>query len=229
LADTVASVYILNTDYDSFTQPHDLTTQPMTHPNSRYASYFGAILPILCLAGALMLGACSPKNDNISALQQEVWKNPEDTATMLKLGNAYAQQNRYDEAEETYKNALALDPELDAAYHSLGAVYFNRQDYPQARDWFKRHLARSPKDSLRLYDLGNALMQMKEYAKAADAYSAAIDNSHSFTEAHYNLAVCFARTGRMDEARQIYNWLLDKNNYLAVSLQNHLQGGKQAD
>ncbi len=91
------------------------------------------------------------------------------------------------------------------------------------------HLERSPKDSLRLYDLGNALMQMKAYAEAADAYGEAIDNSRSFTEAHYNLAVCFIKTGRMDEARQIYNWLLDKNNYLAVSLQNHLQGGKQAD
>jgi len=102
------------------------------------------------------------------------------------------------------------------------------QDYPQARDWFKRHLARSPKSSLRLYDLGNALMQMKEYAKAADAYSAAIDNSHSFTEAHYNLAVCFARTGRMDEARQIYNWLLDKTLSCRLSAKPSARG-KQAD
>jgi len=121
-----------------------------------------------------MLGACNPKNNNISELQQEVWKNPEDTAAMLRLGNAYAQQSRYDEAEETYKNALALDPELDAAYHSLGAVYFNRQDYPQARDWFSRHLARSPKDSLRLYDLGNALMQMKEMGIYEYPYAAGI-------------------------------------------------------
>lgn len=230
LADTVASVYILlHRPVESFAQTIDLTCRPMTHTNNRYTSYSRVILPILCLAGVIMLGACSQKNNNISELQQEVWKNPEDTAAMLRLGNAYAQQNRYDEAEETYKNALALDPELDAAYHSLGAVSFNRQDYPRAREWFSLHLERSPKDSLRLYDLGNALMQMKAYAEAADAYGEAIDNSRSFTEAHYNLAVCFIKTGRMDEARQIYNWLLDKNNYLAVSLQNHLQGGKQAD
>lgn len=180
----------------------------------------------LSLGALPLLSGCSKPQNEIRRLQQEVWQRPGDTATLLSLANAYARSKQYDLAAETYLEALKLDPELDAAYHSLGAVRFNQERYPEARDWFQKHLERAPSDSLRHYDLGNALMQLKDYRGAAAAYEGAIEHSHAFTEAHYNLAVCFTHLGRMTEARQIYDWLLDKNNYLAVSLQSHLKGEK---
>ena len=66
-------------------------------------------------------------------------------------------------------------------------------------------------------------MQLKQFDKAAEYYNEAIDNSESFVDAHYNLAVCYNETGRKAEAEAIYKWLLDKNNYLAVSLQKHFK------
>lgn len=184
--------------------------------------------PLLLLAFCALplLSGCTKPQDDIKGLQQAVWQHPEDTGALLRLGNAYARQKRYDEAADTYTAALKVDPELDPAYHSLGAVRFNQERYEEARDWFRKHLERAPTDSLRHYDLGNALMQLKDYHGAAAAYEGAIEHSRSFTEAHYNLAVCFTHIGRMAEARQIYDWLLDKNNYLAVSLQSHLKGEK---
>ena len=108
-------------------------------------------------------------------------------------------------------------------FSALAAVAFNQKNYGEAEKYFQQHLEHSPKDSLRLYDLGNAQMQLRQFDKAAKSYSEAIENSDSFTDAHYNLAVCYIRTGRRADAEAIYKWLLVKNNYLAISLQKHLK------
>ena len=188
-----------------------------------------ALLRLIVLALLPLLAACSGGNGELKKLQQEAWTQPDNPALLVRLGNAYAVESRYEEASRAYLDALAIDADIDEAYHSLGAVRFNQGNFAEAREWFQKHLERAPEDSLRHYDLGNALMQLQEYEDAASAYSQAIAYSTAFVEAHYNLAVCFTKTGRMAEARQIYDWLLDKNNYLAVSLESHLTGENKED
>lgn len=178
-------------------------------------------LALMMLVVLTMLVSCK-KLDEVNALQQQVWKEPQNAGAYLRLGHAYARGQRFAEAAEAYKSALRINPKLDEAYHALGAVAFNQKNYSEALKYFQQDLERSPKDSLRLYDIGNVYMQLKEFNKAAKFYSEAIDNSDSFAEAHYNLAVCYIRTGRKAEVHAIYEWLLKKNNYLAFSLKKHL-------
>lgn len=178
---------------------------------------------LILLAGMSILTSCNRTENDINSLQQQVWKNPRNARAYMLLGNACARARRYSEASAAYKSALAINPELDDAFHALAAVAFNQKNYGEAEKYFQQHLEHSPKDSLRLYDLGNAQMQLRQFDKAAKSYSEAIENSDSFTDAHYNLAVCYIRTGRKAEAEVIYKWLLVKNNYLAISLQKHLK------
>ncbi|NTU96316.1 MAG: tetratricopeptide repeat protein [Chlorobiaceae bacterium] len=196
-----------------------IATEP--HPEKgtiRIPSFF----LILLLA---LLTSCGTGEDEINKLQQKVWKNPGDAQSYMLLGDALARRERYTEATEAYKSALGIDPaENSKALHALGAVSFNTRNYTQALAYFRKYLDLSPGDSLRLYDVGNTYMQMQQFDKAAEAYSASIENSREFIDAHYNLAVCYIHTGRKKEAMAIYEWLLDKNNYLAHSLQNHLNG-----
>jgi len=180
-------------------------------------SRFSAFIMLTVL---VLLSACKP--NEIESLQQQVWKNPQDAKACLLLGKAYARNQRYTEASESFKKSLAINPQLDEAIHSLGAVAFNQKKYSDAVTYFQQHLERSPKDSLRLYNLGNAYMQLKQFDKASTLYNEAIDNSGSFMDAHYNLAVCYVHTGHRKEAQAIYDWLLQKNNYLAFSLKKHL-------
>ena len=95
----------------------------------------------------------------------------------MLLGNGYARSERYSEAADAYKSALAINPKLDEAYHALGAVAFNQKNYAESLKYFQKHLEHAPKDSLTLYDIGNAYMQLKEFDKAAKSYSQSIDNS----------------------------------------------------
>jgi tetratricopeptide (TPR) repeat protein len=182
----------------------------------------------MLLAAMTILTSCNRKSDDINFLQQEVWKQPQDANAYMVLGNALARKQRYNEAADAFKSALAINPDLDEANHALGAISFNQKNYDGALVYFKKRLESAPKDSMRLYDLGNVYMQMKQYDKAAGAYNEAIDNSEAFAEAHYNLAVCYIHTGRKAEVEAIYEWLLVKNNYLAVSLQRHIKDEKPA-
>jgi tetratricopeptide (TPR) repeat protein len=181
-------------------------------------------LLVCFLLGTLpLLASCNRSGNELKSLQQQVWKNPKDAGGYILLGQGYARSERYSEAKEAYKNALAINPKLDDAYHALGAIAFNQKNYAESLKYFQKHLEHAPKDSLTLYDIGNAYMQLKEFDKAAKSYSQSIDNSESFTEAHYNLAICYLNTGQRAEAQVIYEWLLKKNNYLALSLQKHFK------
>ncbi|NTW68643.1 MAG: tetratricopeptide repeat protein [Chlorobiaceae bacterium] len=193
-------------------------------PYSR--SGLSRFIACLLLASLSLLTSCNRKSDEIANLQQQVWKNPQDAEGFMLLGNALARKQRYNEATEAFKSALAINPGLDKANKALGTIAFNQKNYTGALSFFQKHLDKAPKDSLRLYDVGNVYMQMKQYESAAKAYSDAIDNSEAFAEAHYNLAICYIYTGRKAEAEAIYEWLLVKNNYLAVSLQRHFNKEK---
>lgn len=183
-------------------------------------SVFRPLMILLCIAG---LAACQNKETRIRDLQQTVWKNPEDARGYLNLGKEYSRQQKYNEAIEAYQRAIALEPGLDEAYSALGAAYFNKKNYAAALPWMQKRVQIAPDDSLRHFDLGNVYFQMKRYNDAITSYRQAIDNSYSFDEAWYTMAVSYIKLGRMDEAMKIHTWLQKKNNYLAVALEKHLQ------
>jgi len=185
-----------------------------------------SILAILFIAG---LSACQNKETRIRELQQTVWKNPEDARAYLNLGKEYSRQQKFDEALKAYQRAIAIEPGLDEAYSAMGAAYFNQKNYAAALPWMEKRVKMAPDDSLRHFDLGNVYFQMQRYDDAIASYRLAIDNSYSFEEAWYTMAICYIRAGRMDEARKIHAWLQKKNNYLAVALERHLQPGPGND
>ena len=181
---------------------------------------------VIFLSGLAVLtsSGCDSASKELNNLQQAVWQHPEDPQAYIKLGNAYARQQQYDKAVDSYEKALALNPQSGmTVYPALGAAYFNQKQYAQALDYFKKSLEFAPDDSLRFYDIGNVYLQLEKCDLAIDAYLQAIENSNAFEEAHYNLAICYIRTGQKAKAQGIYAWLQDKNNYLAVSLERHLE------
>jgi tetratricopeptide (TPR) repeat protein len=196
----------------------------MIHLSQPYSKYIRTlsrtILVLLCFGS---LAACQHKDNQIQNLQQEVWKNPEDAMGYLNLGKAYARKQQYPQAIEAYQRAIAIEPGLDEAYSGMGAALFNQKNYTAALPWMKKWLAMAPDDSLRQFDLGNVYFHLNRYDDAIASYKLAIDNSYSFDEAYYTMAICQIKAGRLDEARKIHTWLQKKNNYLAVALERHLE------
>ena len=186
----------------------------------------GIVLLLLATGATSLLWGCDESVKELNELQQAVWQNPDDAGAFVKLGNAYSRRQRYDEAVDAYEKALVLKPESGRdIYPALGAAYFNRKEYARALEYFEKSLEYAPDDSLRHYDMGNVYLQMERCDKAIEAYNRAIENSTAFAEAYYNLAICYLRTNRREKAREIHAWLQEKNNYLAVSLERHLESG----
>ena len=53
-----------------------------------------------------------------------VWrKNPDDASAHNNLGNAYHKSGRYEEAIESYKQAIRIDPDYVYAHFNLGLAY----------------------------------------------------------------------------------------------------------
>lgn len=196
----------------------------MIHTGKHFRKTLGVfVLSLMLSGGASYLAACSePAAKEISELQRKTWNNPDDAALWLRLGNAYARAENYRKAEESYRKALSVDSSFAAALPALGAACFNQRNYPEALVHFRKYRELAPDDSLRNYDVGNVLLQMQEYDKAITAYQKAIANSLFFEEAYYNLAICCLRSGNRTRAEEIYRLLVKKNNYLAVSLKEHL-------
>ncbi|NTU68183.1 MAG: tetratricopeptide repeat protein [Chlorobiaceae bacterium] len=192
----------------------------------RLGNILKSMLAILCIVG---LSACQDKDARIRELQQTVWESPEDARAYFNLGKEYARQQKFDEAVKAYQRAIALEPGLDEAYSAMGAAYFNQKRYPAALPWMQKRVQMAPDDSLRHFDLGNVYFQLQRYDDAIAAYREAIDNSYSFDEAWYTMAICQIRAGRLDEARKIHTLLQKKNNYLAVALARHLQPAPRQD
>lgn len=192
---------------------------------NRYLTPLQALLFIVLSIPALLpLSGCDSSSKELNDLQQAVWRNPDDPQAYITLGNAYARRKQYEQAIGSYEKALTLNPRTAMnVYPALGAAYFNDRKYEQALDYFRKSLEFAPDDSLRHYDIGNVYFQLEQYQPAIEAYRQAIDNSRAFEEAYYNLAICYIRTGQKAKAREIYAWLQDKNNYLAVSLERHLE------
>ncbi|MBO8092853.1 MAG: tetratricopeptide repeat protein [Prosthecochloris sp.] len=188
----------------------------MLHPTN------SLLLAAMALSLSLLAG-CDSASNRINELQQQVWQEPDNPEAYIRLANAQAHQQRYDEAVGSYEKALQLDPDSgERVYPALGAVAFNRKEFTEALEFFRKSLEFSPRDSLRLYDIGNVYLQLEQYDSAIVAYQKAIQNSLAFEEANYNLAIAYIRNGQREKAVDIYSWLQEKNNYLAVSLERHL-------
>jgi tetratricopeptide (TPR) repeat protein len=195
----------------------------MTHSSKPYRLLVVTIRSVLVFCTFSGLLACQNKEARIQELQQEVWKNPQDSRGYLNLGKEYARAQRYDEAIRAYRRAIEIEPGLDEAYSALGAAYFDKKEFNAALPWMQKRVTLAPDDSLRQFDLGNVYFQLGRYSDAQASYRKAIDNSYSFHEAWYSLAVSLIKSGKIDEARKIHQWLQTKNNYLAASLERHLQ------
>lgn len=98
-----------------------------------------------------------------------------------------------DEAIESYKKCVELDPMHAAAYINLGTLYYNRHDYILAERYYRKAVEVDPRYALAYFDLGNVLDETGRLPEAIRSYEAAISLAPTYADAHYNLALAFEK------------------------------------
>jgi arylsulfatase A-like enzyme/tetratricopeptide (TPR) repeat protein len=112
-------------------------------------------------------------------LRQVLDADPEVIDGWFSLGNAYFNQQRYREAIEYFKKALALKPDYDLAVVNIAAAYRRLGDDEAALAGFEHYLTIDPKDAYVRYQMGEIWLDRGDLARAEKLFREALDmDSH---------------------------------------------------
>jgi len=125
-------------------------------------------------------------------------------------GTRLLQEGKAAEAEQAFRQALALDPDLPEAHVNLGWLMEARQRLQEAETHYRRALELDPLRPQTRLNLGTLLLGRKQLAEAElhFRYAAALDPRSPAPLA--NLAVALSHMGREDEAERCYRAVLEK-------------------
>ena len=100
---------------------------------------------------------------------------PDEPDMLALVGDALWGGGLFDEAEQFYRDALALDPASGAARHGLAKSLTTRQRYDDALDWVQAALDAAPDLAAAYHTMGYIHRRARRFADAADAYERYIE------------------------------------------------------
>jgi tetratricopeptide (TPR) repeat protein len=133
------------------------------------------------------------------------------------LGNLYFSENRYQEAQQEYEQAVKLNPSANNRF-SLGQAYMYNGRYSDAETQFRQVQNLEPHKPKGYYGLGQNYAKQGLYSDAVSAFQSAIDLKQDFYEAYAELGYAYADSGKIDEANGILDVLKDKAPTLVSTL-----------
>jgi len=132
----------------------------------------------------------------------------------IQLAFEHFQAGDFQQAEDTCKDILKVQPDDADALHLLGIIYYQLNNYDVAIQYIRKALQFSPSDPDAYYDLGNALHEKGELDEAITYYQKALHFDPNFIEAYNNLGFALQDKGQLDEAITCYQKALQLNpNY----------------
>lgn len=145
------------------------------------------------------------------AIQQynEALKHAKDHRIYYQLGVTLKKQNKLQESEEVFNNAIKINPGFDIAYNGLGGTYFQNGKYADAVASFKKFeeltKQKSLKDQAKEY-ISRSLVKLGEQTKKEGNYQKAIENLNEAIKykpidaAYVLLATTYYENGDYDKA-----------------------------
>lgn len=140
------------------------------------------------------------------SFQKAIQANPNHKEAHYSLGDLYAVQRKYKEAEEEFLIAVRIDSNYSEAYNYLGQVYERQDKWPEAirsyRQALENPLYATP--DLARYNLGVALAHEGDYQNAARALEDALLVSPASVPAaaiHLELGRVYSKLGFYTQAR----------------------------
>jgi Flp pilus assembly protein TadD len=163
----------------------------------------GVIMAVVMLGG-MTYGRNRVWQNATTLWEDVVMKSPEKSRPHNGLGEAYAKQNRLDEAISEYKIAIQLRLDDADAYNNLGVAYAKQNRLDEAISAYKTALYFRPYHAEAYYNLGNTYVKQNRLDEAISAYKTALQFKPDYVDAYNNLGVVYAKQNRLDEAISAY-------------------------
>ena len=137
-------------------------------------------------------------------LQQACERNPQSAAPWLVLGDLEIRAGQPDKALEHYKKALDLEPANLQALNNVADLLSEYAHQPdQALPYALKAKELSPEAPFVLHTLGWILCQRGMWSAGVPHLESAVERQPD-TQARYHLALAYARTGRTELGRKMY-------------------------
>lgn len=123
------------------------------------------------------------------------------------LGNAYAKQQKIEQAVKHYQKAIAqpiIEPLKLGAYNNLGGLLQAIGDVQNAKKAYEVTIKIDPNFSTGYYNLGMLLKGMGNLPEAVKYYQKAISINPEYAEAYQNLGVVFFKLGYLAESQAAF-------------------------
>lgn len=126
------------------------------------------------------------------------------TVIYIIMGDAYREMMNLKEAEQSYKNALIIDPKSSSAYYGLAQVRLLQRDAGEAERLLMKAYTFDPENVLILSDISDILL-IKGNAKDALRYAEkAVLRSPVFPNPYMSMGNILMYLGRDDDANKYY-------------------------
>ena len=135
------------------------------------------------------------------------------------LARAYADLQRFDDAETTYKKAIDMKPEYWGGYDDLGLFYYNRGRYEEALTQFHRVVTLTPDNGRGYNHLGAVYYAQELWDEAGRMFMRSIEIEPTY-RTYTNLGVLEYIQGRYAESAAMLEKALDLNDKSYVTWAN---------
>jgi protein O-mannosyl-transferase len=154
-----------------------------------------------------VLGTMTYLRNEVYEKRVTIWadvvaKSPQNYRAFYNLGNALRDENRLDEAIQSYTQALTVKPNFAFAHDNLGVALLNKEMVDDAIHHFYKALEKRPYDAMIRCNLGSALMQKGKVDAAIKEFVIALKSDPNLVEARNNLGIALAQQGKLKEAIQ---------------------------
>lgn len=135
-------------------------------------------------------------------------------ANQVKDGVALLEEGKYQDAIDTFQEAIDKDKNLGESYRGQGMAYYELADYDKARQAFEEALSNDVEKTPTIYNLiGICYMNLENIDSAMNNFNLGVsvaqnvdadsdtDYSEVVQEMQYNLIVCYERKSDWESAK----------------------------
>jgi tetratricopeptide (TPR) repeat protein len=156
------------------------------------------------LAQAMLVENPKAWNDAIAEAQDAAFKNPKNPEIQMVVGKIFEADNRFDQAADNYKKALASDPEFAPARAALIKAQFRKGDLDGATAEAVKLANASPGSGDAQLQAGELLLRKQDFANAIGPLEKAVRLLPGSPTANYYLGRAYQFSGRVQDALAPY-------------------------
>ena len=127
---------------------------------------------------------------------------------LVALATQHLDAERFEHAEEAYRQILAIRPDYAGACHNLGYALDKQNKLDEAAAYFKKALALKPDFAEALNCLGNVCMKQHNTYEAESCFMQALSIKPDYAKAHNSLGCLFEKQQKLPEAAACYKQAL---------------------